>query len=75
MNRYIEVKVIPRAKRISVKEDNGLLQVYLTSPPVDDKANLQLMDVLSEYLDVPRRCIKIVRGHKNRTKLIEVLEI
>ncbi len=74
MNRYtIEVKVIPRAKKISVRQDNGLLKVYLTAPPLDDKANSQLIDVLSEYLDVPKRCIKIVKGHKSRNKVVEVL--
>ena len=74
MGKYIKIKVIPRAKRNKIIKDSEVFKVYLTSPPVDDKANKQLVKILSEYLDVPKRCIKIVKGQKSREKIIEVIK-
>ena len=71
MQKTIEIKVIPRAKQQRIV-DGEPIKVYVTAPPVDDKANRQVIDMLSEYLDVPKRCIKIVKGEKSRNKLIEV---
>ena len=49
-----------------------MLKVRLTSPPVEGKANKQLITFLSENFKVKKSEIKIVAGLKSREKLIEI---
>ena len=69
----IHVHVVPRSSRISV-ETLGELQykVRLTSPPVEGAANKQLVDVVAEYLSLPRRQIEIVAGETARHKRLRI---
>jgi uncharacterized protein (TIGR00251 family) len=69
----IEVLVAPRSSRIAI-ECVGDLQyrVKLTSPPVDDAANRQLIEVLAGQLSVPRRQIQIVQGRNARRKRLSI---
>lgn len=68
--RKLLVKVNPYSKSIRVEEILGGLKVYLTAKPIDGEANKQLLEVLSDYLKVPKSCIKIESGQNGRTKLI-----
>jgi len=63
----------PRAKndRLTVLPD-GLVDVAVTSPPVDDRANEHLIGFLSDRLGVPKRSISIVAGRHSRNKVVEV---
>jgi len=68
----LKVRVIPKASRNFIKEENGYLKVYLTRPAQDGLANKQLLDLLAEYLGVRKYQIRIVRGDKTRNKVIEI---
>lgn len=70
----LKVKVVPRASRSLVKEENGSLKVYLTKPAVDGLANKQLVELLSEHLKVKKYRLEIVSGEKSRNKVIKVNE-
>lgn len=68
----LEIRVVPRAGRNLVKEESGRLKVYLTRAAEAGQANLQLVDLLSEYLKIKKYQIKIIRGEKSRVKLVEI---
>ncbi|MEK6583013.1 MAG: DUF167 domain-containing protein [Nitrospirota bacterium] len=70
--QLIKVKVIPNAKKNKVVESEGLFKVYVNAPAVDGKANKALIAVLSEYFNIRKGSIKIVRGEKSREKVVEV---
>jgi uncharacterized protein (TIGR00251 family) len=67
----IQVHLQPRASRneISGIVEQGL-KIRLTSPPVDDRANRQLVDFLAETLDLPRRDVVLLHGQKARSKTV-----
>jgi uncharacterized protein YggU (UPF0235/DUF167 family) len=44
----------------------------VTAPPADGAANEAVRGLLAEALDCPRSAVTIVRGHRARTKLVEV---
>ena len=56
-------------------DENNLpfLKIYLTAVPVQGKANKELIKLLSEKLGVSKSRIKIVKGEKNKAKVVEVL--
>lgn len=72
----IDIKVIPRAGRtmLAGTRDNALL-IRLAAAPVEGAANAELIALLSDVLDVPKRSFVIVSGEKSRNKRIKVLGV
>ncbi|MCM0084126.1 DUF167 domain-containing protein [Geomonas sp. Red32] len=67
------VHVQPRASRCEicgVKE--GELRLRLTSPPVDDAANKQCVELLAKTLGVAKSRVTIKSGAKSRHKVVRV---
>jgi uncharacterized protein (TIGR00251 family) len=69
----INVRVTPRASRSAiVGTRDGVLIVHLNAPPVEGAANAELIEVLADALDVPKRSISIRLGDKGRRKTVLV---
>jgi uncharacterized protein (TIGR00251 family) len=68
-----QVKVKPNSKKQAIEESaDGSFTVYLKSPPVDGKANKELIELLAEKFDVPKSQIRIKSGLSSRTKWVEI---
>ena len=69
----LDVRVIPRAgtSGIAGLRDNAVL-VRLNAPPVEGAANAELIEVLANALDVPKRAIAIVSGDRSRQKRVRI---
>jgi len=68
-----KVKVKPNSKQQKIAEQpDGTLTVYLKSPPVDGKANEELIKLLADKFNVPKSWITIKSGLSSRQKLIEI---
>jgi uncharacterized protein (TIGR00251 family) len=68
-----KVKVKPHAKQQKITEQaDGSLIVHLKSPPVDGKANAELIKLLAEKFAVPKSHIRIKSGLSSRQKLVEI---
>jgi uncharacterized protein (TIGR00251 family) len=68
-----KVKVKPNSKQQKIAEqEDGSLIVHLKSPPVDGKANEELIKLLAEKFNVPKSAIRIKTGVSSRQKLIEI---
>lgn len=50
----------------------GALLVRLNAAPVDGAANAELIAVLSDVLDVPKRAVSIVSGERSRRKRVHI---
>jgi uncharacterized protein len=69
----LRIRVKPRASKSRVLgEREGELEVAVAAPPVDGKANAELLRVLADYFDVPKTAIEIARGESGRSKLIRI---
>ena len=70
------VPVQPRASHDAIEGEHAdALKVRLTAPPVDDRANEALMQLLAGRLNVPRAAVRIVSGEKSRRKRVAVAGI
>ena len=68
-----KVKVKPNSKIQKIEEQaDGSLSVRLKSPPIDGKANEELIKLLAEKFDVPKSHITIKSGLSSRQKLVEI---
>jgi uncharacterized protein len=69
----INVRVIPRAGRSCLSGRRGdALVARLQAPPVDGKANDELIGLIAAALDVPARAVSIVAGERSRQKRVRV---
>ncbi|BFM39478.1 DUF167 domain-containing protein [Synechocystis sp. LKSZ1] len=68
-----QVKVKPQAKQAKVihGEDDSIT-VYLKSPPIDGRANQELIQLLAKEFGVPKSAVKILGGHTTRYKWVEI---
>ncbi len=76
----LAVRVTPRAGRSSfqgllVKEDQTMLRIALHAPPIDGRANDELIDFLSRQFDLPKSSLEVIRGLQSREKLVRAIGI
>ena len=70
------VRVQPNASRSQVvRFEEGVLHLRIAAPPVNGKANRELIDFLSRLLDLPRSALSIEKGHTGRLKTLAVTGI
>ena len=69
----ITVRVKPNAKKkqIVLLED-GSYTACVTVPPIEGKANEQLLELLAGYFGKRKRDVAIVRGLTGRIKIVDI---
>ena len=72
----LDIRVQPRASRdqIVANPEGDQLKVHVTAPPVDSAANKALLKFIAKSLDVPPRTVSLVRGDKNRSKVLLIAD-
>ncbi len=69
----VAVVAHPNSKRPRVEKDLlGTLHVYVKSPPLEGKANGEIIDALSDYFQVKKSQVELVSGQKSKAKLFEI---
>ena len=69
----LTLHVQPGAKRTAVDGTHGdALKVRLAAPPVDGRANEELIRFLAEQFGVPKRQVEILRGTTGRRKHVRI---
>lgn len=69
----IEVRLRPRGHKdelMGLRE--GVLQVRVSAPPVDGKANRALCKLIAKRAGVAPSKVNVVRGEKSRDKIVRV---
>lgn len=69
----INIKVKPSSSKQEIQEfGNMRYLVYLKEPPENNRANIELINLLSKHFGTPVSRIKIKAGLNNNEKLIEI---
>ncbi len=68
----VEVKPKSHERKIVAWKDAQTVVIALTSPPVEGKANRELIQFLAKILRVPKTSIEIKRGQGARVKHISI---
>jgi uncharacterized protein (TIGR00251 family) len=72
MSSRLTLRVQPKASRRDVeREPDGTLRVRVTSPAEGGKANQDVCELLAKALGVLKRDVRIVSGHRGRSKVVE----
>lgn len=63
--------MVPRAKKTRLMGfHGGYPKVALAAPPVEGRANQELVDFLRELLTLPSRSVEMLRGDTSRRKSV-----
>lgn len=68
----ITVRVHPRASRARVAWKGDVLEVWVTSPPVEGAANQAVLRAVARELGVPVSALSLRSGPRGRIKTVEV---
>jgi uncharacterized protein len=73
MDTILQLKVKPRAKTSSLQQmPDGTWLARLKSPPVDGKANKELIALIAAHFRCGKADVHIKTGANARTKIIQV---
>jgi uncharacterized protein len=73
--RTIQVKVKPNARVSELEEaEDGTWLARLKSPPVDGKANAELVVLIAGHFKVRKGAVSIKSGASGRMKLVRIEE-
>ncbi len=71
----LKVHVITRSKKTGVEElDDNSLKVKVASPPIGERANSELIEVIAQYYNKRRSAVRIIKGLRARNKIVEVTD-
>jgi uncharacterized protein (TIGR00251 family) len=71
--RIIQVKVTPRARQSSLAQlEDGTWVAKLKSPPVDGKANSELIELVAQRFGCSKAAVSIKAGTAGRVKLVRI---
>lgn len=71
--RIIQVKVTPRSRASSLTQlEDGTWVAKLKSPPVDGKANAELIALVAEQFGCSKSAVTIKAGASGRKKLVQI---
>lgn len=72
----VKIKVEPRSSKSGIVGLYGdALKVKLTSPPVEGKANKELVEVLAKECGIRKSDVEIVSGKSSKNKLVRIAGI
>lgn len=69
----IKVKLSSRETSILCKEDDYLI-IQIAAPPVDNKANNELIALLSKTYKAKKENISIIKGKSSTTKTVKIIK-
>ena len=69
----LQIRVKPSARTSALTQaDDGSWLAQLKSPPIDGKANAELVALLARHFACPRSAITIRSGASGRLKLVRI---
>lgn len=65
---FLVVLAKPNAKQDRIYKDGENFCIDIHSPPIDGKANIELIKLISSQINLPKNAICLVRGHTSHQK-------
>lgn len=73
IKKILNITVIANASRDEViRLGDDSFKVKVTVPPVQGKANQRVVEIIANYFDIKKNQVDIIKGEKNKNKLIYI---
>jgi len=54
---------------------NGALKIKISAPPIEGRANEELIAFLAKTLKIPKRQVEVLKGETGRNKIVEIIGV
>ena len=71
--RYLEIEVKTKSQKDWVEYKDGIYIIHTRQPARNNKANFAVINLLSDYLDIPKSNISIKHGLRSKRKTICII--
>ena len=72
--KFIKVRVKAGLREESLRaHSNGSYEVSVRERPLQNEANRRVLVLIARHLNVPVKKVRIVRGHRGRSKILEII--
>jgi len=69
----LKLKVLPRSSRCEIVGPHGdFLKIKVTAPPLEGRANEEIIEFLAATLGIKKGQVNIVSGHASRHKTVAI---
>jgi uncharacterized protein YggU (UPF0235/DUF167 family) len=68
----ISVTVKPNSRQNKVEKSESGYLIWTQASPTENKANKAVVELLADYLNVPKSRITIIAGLKSKRKIIDL---
>lgn len=69
----IKIRAFPDSRNEEIiKKSDDSFEVKVKEPPIQGRANRAIISALSFYFKVPESSIRIIRGFRERNKIINI---
>lgn len=69
----IKVKVHPKSKKLKItKKSQDKFEIFIKEPANRGLANKAVSALLAKYFKISKNKIRLIRGHKQRNKIIDI---
>lgn len=72
MKIFARVKPNSKEEKLEKVSDNEFI-LWVKAPAKEGRANEAAVELLSNYFDMAKSRITIIKGHKSKNKIIEIL--
>ncbi|MBI5151011.1 MAG: DUF167 domain-containing protein [Candidatus Pacebacteria bacterium] len=73
MNMQYVVHVRAGAQKKEIQQRNNVFHIWTLSAASEGKANTEVIAMIAEYFHVPKSRVFVIRGEKNKQKVVEIL--
>ena len=66
----VRIKIVPNSSKNEFIWENDYLKIKIMAPPIENRANKALIELLSKALKIAKSNIKILKGELNKEKTL-----
>lgn len=71
--RHIEVTAYPNAGKEVVREEGGVLKVWVTEPAEKGRANKAICRAVAKFFGIAPSCVELECGGSSRRKVVRIV--
>ena len=69
----LKIKTNSKENKIEKLKDDEF-RIFVKAKPEQGMANQKVLELLSEYLHIPKQKISLIKGHTSPSKIVEIRE-
>lgn len=71
---FLKIRVVTNSSISRVEKFGEGLKINIGAKPFHGKANEEVLGILAAHFEVPKRNIRILKGHYSKMKVVEVVK-